>query len=133
VEEIETGRNAYRQLYNWRLSIEEKIHTIATEIYGAGEVNFTSKARTQLKEFARLGMEELPVCMAKTQKSFSEDEKKVGRPTGFAINIREFELAAGAGFVVAIVGDMMRMPGLPNVPASEGMDIDELGNITGLS
>jgi formate--tetrahydrofolate ligase len=133
VEEIETGRNAYRQLYNWRLSIEEKIHTIATEIYGASEVNFSSKARTQLKEFARLGMEELPVCMAKTQKSFSEDEKKVGRPTGFAINIREFELAAGAGFVVAIVGDMMRMPGLPNVPASEGMDIDELGNITGLS
>ena len=80
-----------------------------------------------------MGVNGFPVCMAKTQKSSAYDEKKVGRPTNFNITIREFELAAGAGFVVAIVGDMMRMPGLPAVPASEGMDIDNDGNIIGLS
>lgn len=133
VEVIDSKQNNYKQLYDWSLSIEDKIKTIATEIYGADDVTYSAKARTQLKEFAKLGVTGFPVCMAKTQKSFSEDEKKVGRPTGFKINIREFELANGAGFVVAIVGDMMRMPGLPVIPASEGMDIDNEGNITGLS
>lgn len=133
VEVIESGSNNYKQLYDWSLPIEQKIKTIATEIYGADDVTYSPKARTQLKEFDKLGINGFPVCMAKTQKSFSEDEKKVGRPRGFKINIREFEVAAGAGFVVAIVGEMMRMPGLPVVPASEGMDIDNDGNITGLS
>ncbi|MGG7035190.1 MAG: formate--tetrahydrofolate ligase [Flavobacterium sp.] len=133
VDVIESGENNYRQLYDWNLSIEEKIKTIATEIYGAAEINYSAKARTQLKEFEKLGVNNFPVCVAKTQKSFSEDEKAIGRPAGFAINIREFELAAGAGFVVPIVGQMMRMPGLPAIPASEGMDIDDNGNITGLS
>lgn len=133
VDLIDSKINNYRQLYDWSLSIEEKIKKIATEIYGAGEVTFSPKAKSQLKEYEKLGVNGLPVCMAKTQKSLSDDEKKVGRPTNFTINIREFELANGAGFVVAIVGDMMRMPGLPNVPASEGMDIDNNGNITGLS
>lgn len=133
VEVINSKVNDYRQLYNWHLSLEEKIRTIATEIYGADGVTYSPKARTQLKEYEKLGYQSFPVCMAKTQKSFSEDEKKVGRPRGFTINIREFEIAAGAGFVVAIVGDMMRMPGLPNFPASEGMDIDNDGRITGLS
>lgn len=133
VETIESGVNNYKQLYDWSLPIEQKIKTIATEIYGADDVTYSPKARTQLKEFEKLGMNGFPVCMAKTQKSFSEDEKKVGRPRGFKINIREFEVAAGAGFVVAIVGEMMRMPGLPVIPASEGMDIDNEGNITGLS
>ena len=130
---IESKSNNYHQLYDWKLSIEEKIKTIATEIYGASDVTYSPKAKTQLKEFEKLAVNEMPVCMAKTQKSFSDDEKKVGRPNNFKINIREFELAYGAGFVVAIVGDMMRMPGLPNIPASEGMDIDKDGNITGLS
>lgn len=133
VEAVESKSGKYHALYDWKLSIEDKIKTIATEIYGASEVNYAPKALNQLKEFTALGVQGLPVCMAKTQKSFSSDETKVGRPTNFEITIREFELAAGAGFVVAIVGDMMRMPGLPNIPASEGMDIDNEGNITGLS
>jgi formate--tetrahydrofolate ligase len=133
VDVIESKTNNYHQLYDWKLSIEDKIKTIATEIYGASDVTYSTKAKSQLKEFDKLGVNGFPVCMAKTQKSFSDDEKKVGRPTGFKINIREFELANGAGFVVAIVGDMMRMPGLPVIPASEGMDIDNEGNITGLS
>lgn len=133
VDVIESKTNNYRQLYDWSLSIEDKIKTIAKEIYGADDVTYSPKAKTQLKEYDKLGMNGFPVCMAKTQKSFSDDEKRVGRPTGFKINIREFELAAGAGFVVAIVGEMMRMPGLPVIPASEGMDIDNDGNITGLS
>ncbi|HQQ93455.1 MAG TPA: formate--tetrahydrofolate ligase [Bacteroidia bacterium] len=133
VEVIESKSNSYKQLYDWNLSIENKIKTIATEIYGASEVTYSPKAKSQLKEFDKLGVNGFPVCMAKTQKSFSEDEKKVGRPRDFKINIREFELAAGAGFVVAIVGEMMRMPGLPAIPASEGMDIDNNGTITGLS
>lgn len=133
VEAVESKSGKYHALYDWKLSIEDKIKTIATEIYGASEVNYAPKALNQLKEFTALGVQGLPVCMAKTQKSFSSDETKVGRPTNFEITIREFELAAGAGFVVAIVGDMMRMPGLPNIPASEGMDIDNEGNISGLS
>lgn len=130
---IESKVNNYKPLYDWGLPIEEKIKTIATQIYGADDVTYSPKAKSQLKEFDKLGMNGLPICVAKTQKSFTDDEKKVGRPTGFKINIREFEIAAGAGFVVAIVGDMMRMPGLPTIPASEGMDIDNNGNITGLS
>jgi len=133
IDVIDSKINNYHQLYDWNLSIEDKIKTIATQIYGADDVTYSPKAKTQLKEFTKLGVTGFPVCMAKTQKSFSDDEKRVGRPTGFKINIREFELAAGAGFVVAIVGDMMRMPGLPVIPASEGMDIDNDGNITGLS
>lgn len=133
VESIESGVNHYHPLYDMSLSIEEKIKTIATQIYGANDVTYSGKARTQLKEYIELGFNHLPVCMAKTQMSFSDDEKKIGRPTGFVVNVREFELAAGAGFVVPILGNIMRMPGLPAIPASEGMDIDNEGHITGLS
>lgn len=133
VEVIESGVNSYKPLYEMSMPIEEKINRIATEIYGADGVTYTSKARTQLKDLVELGYNNLPVCMAKTQMSFSDDEKKIGRPTGFKVNVREFELAAGAGFVVPILGQIMRMPGLPGVPASVGMDIDNEGNITGLS
>lgn len=133
VDVIDSKVNNYHPLYDWNLSIEDKIKTIATEIYGADDVAYSPKAKTQISQFVKLGISNFPICMAKTQKSFSEDEKKVGRPRGFKINIREFEVAAGAGFIVAIVGEMMRMPGLPVVPASEGMDIDNNGNITGLS
>ncbi len=133
VDMIESGKNSYKQLYDWALPIEEKIRIIATEIYGADEVEFSSKARTQLKTIKNLGYDNLPVCMAKTQKSLSDNETKVGRPRNFNVTVREFEFAAGAGFIVPILGDIMRMPGLPNIPASEGMDIDKDGNITGLS
>ena len=133
VEMVESRSNKYHKLYDWNLSPVEKIRTIATEIYGAIDVTYSQKAKIQLKEFEKLGVNGFPVCMAKTQNSLTDDPKRFGRPTNFRITIREFELAAGAGFIVAIVGDMMRMPGLPSVPASEGMDIDSEGNITGLS
>ena len=133
VDMVESGRNHYKQLYDWNLPIEEKIRTIATEIYGADAVDYAAKAKTQLKTIKTLGFDNLPVCIAKTQKSFSDNELKVGRPRNFNITVREFEFAAGAGFVIPIVGDIMRMPGLPAVPASEGMDIDNEGNVTGLS
>jgi len=133
VEMVEKGENRYQPLYNWNLSIEDKIRIIATEIYGADEVQYSSKAKTQLKEYQKLGFDKLPICMAKTQKSLSDDERKIGRPTHFDVTIREFEVATGAGFVIPILGEMMRMPGLPVVPASEGMDIDNDGRITGLS
>jgi formate--tetrahydrofolate ligase len=133
VESIESGVNHYHPLYDMSLSIEEKIKMIATQIYGANDVTYSGKATTQLKEYINLGYDHLPVCMAKTQMSFSDDEKKIGRPTNFVVNVREFELAAGAGFVVPILGNIMRMPGLPAIPASEGMDIDNDGHITGLS
>lgn len=133
VKVIEAGQSDYRQLYDWDLSLEEKIETIALEIYGADGVDYTAKAKSQLKSFTKLGFDKFPVCMAKTQKSFSDDERKVGRPTGFRITVREFEVAAGAGFVIPILGEIMRMPGLPAIPASEGMDIFDDGTIVGLS
>ena len=133
VDVIDAGVNQYHQLYDWSLSIEDKIKTVATEIYGASHIEYSAKAKSQLREYAKLGFDKFPICVAKTQKSFSDDEKKIGRPTNFTITIREFEVAAGAGFVVPILGEMMRMPGLPAVPAAEGMDIDNDGNITGLS
>lgn len=133
VDVIEEGKNNFKPLYDWSLSIEEKINIIATEIYGADGVEYSSVAKSQLKTIAELGFDKLPVCMAKTQKSFSDNEKKIGRPRNFTITVREFEYAAGAGFVIPILGEIMRMPGLPPIPASEKMDIDANGVITGLS
>lgn len=133
VDVVESGVNNFEKLYDWNLSVEEKINTIATEIYGASAVNYSAKARRQLKTIKDLGYDGFPICMAKTQKSLSDNDKLVGRPEGFEVNVREFEFAAGAGFVIPILGNMMRMPGLPAVPASEGMDIDADGVITGLS
>lgn len=124
---------SYKPLYDYKLGIEEKIQTIATQIYGASHVQYTAKALNDLKLIQKLGLHELPVCMAKTQKSFSDNEKRIGRPTHFDITIREFEIASGAGFVIPILGNMMRMPGLPKNPASEFMFIDDEGLITGLS
>lgn len=133
VESVDSGKNKFKPLYDWNLSIEEKIKTIATEIYGADNIEYTSAARADLKSIKELGYDKMPVCMAKTQKSFSDNETKIGRPRNFNITVREFEFAAGAGFVIPILGDMMRMPGLPAIPASEGMDIDDNGVISGLS
>jgi len=133
VDVIDSGVNHFKPLYDWSLSVEDKINKIATEIYGADGVEYSSLARTQLKMIKELGYDKLPICMAKTQKSLSDKETVIGRPKGFIVNVREFEFAAGAGFIIPILGDMMRMPGLPAVPASEHMDIDNNGKISGLS
>ena len=100
---------------------------------GADGVDYSKKALTELGRIKDLGLDHLPICMAKTQKSFSDNDALLGRPMGFTVNVREFEFAAGAGFIIPILGKMMRMPGLPAVPASEGMEIDNDGKISGLS
>jgi len=133
VAEVESGQNNFTPLYDWNLSIKDKIEKIAKEIYGADGVDYTKLAQTDLKKIDALGLNHLPICMAKTQKSFSDNDKLLGRPTGFRVTVREFEFAAGAGFVIPILGKMMRMPGLPATPASEGMFIDNDGKISGLS
>ncbi len=133
VRSAESGGNNFKPLYQVDDSVEHKIETIATEIYGAESVVYTQKAKNQLKTIYDLGFDKVPICMAKTQKSLSDHDTKIGRPTDFKITVREFEFAAGAGFIIPILGDMMRMPGLPNVPAAEGMFIDKDGKITGLS
>lgn len=133
VEEIDSNRNEFKALYDWNLPVKEKIETIAKEIYGADGVTYSKRAELDLRRIARLGLEHLPICMAKTQKSFSDNAKLLGRPTGFTVDVREFEYAVGAGFIIPILGKMMRMPGLPAVPSSEGMTIDNNGKISGLS
>ncbi len=133
VGEIDSKKNNFTPLYNWNLTIKEKIERIAKEIYGADGVDYSKQALQDLKKIEGLGLQALPICMAKTQKSFSDNESLTGRPTGFRVNVREFEFASGAGFVIPILGNMMRMPGLPEHPASEGMTIDNNGKISGLS
>ena len=132
IKTIDEGNDNFAPLYNWDLPVKDKIEKVAKEIYGADGVDYTAVANRNLRRIARLGLEGLPVCIAKTQKSLSDNEKLLGRPTGFRITVREIEIAAGAGFVVPITGSMMRMPGLPSKPASENIDIDDQGNITGL-
>ena len=129
----ESGESYFAPLYSNEASIEDKITTVATKIYGANKVNYSSKALSQLKQINKLGFDKLPVCIVKTPKSLSDDEKKLARPTDFEVTVREFEFASGAGFVIPILGDTVRMPGLPSVPAAEGMDIDDEGIISGLS
>jgi formate--tetrahydrofolate ligase len=120
-------------VYHWNDSMVEKIEAVAIKIYGAKGVEFLPKAKQNLSKIERLGLNDKPVCIAKTQNSFSDDAKKRGRPKDFIITVREIEVAAGAGFVIPITGDMLRMPGLPNTPAALGMDIDNNGKISGLS
>ena len=133
VKEIEEGKNDFQPLYDWNAPVKEKIETIAKEIYGADTVEYSKKAQNNLKSIETLGLSNLPVCMAKTQKSFSDNASLLARPEGFIVTVREFEFAAGAGFIIPILGNMMRMPGLPAIPASEGMTIDNNGKISGLS
>ncbi|MBQ2967660.1 MAG: formate--tetrahydrofolate ligase [Clostridia bacterium] len=122
----------FRFLYDEKESIPTKIETIAKEIYGASGVQFTAEAKKMLKTLEDMGMDKLPVCMAKTQYSLSDDQTKLGRPENFDITVRELRLSAGAGFIVALTGSIMVMPGLPKVPAANKIDIDADGNITGL-
>lgn len=128
----ESGESDFKPLYDFDWSIEKKIETVAREMYGAAGVEYTPKARKQIRLFEKIGLDKLPVCIAKTQKSLSDDPSLGNRPEGFTLTIREFDIAAGAGFIVPIAGSIMRMPGLPKNPASETIDIDAEGNITGL-
>ena len=129
---LENKESNYKQLYSYDASIEEKIETIATKIYGADGVVYTPAATRQKKRLTELGFGNLPICMAKNQYSLSDDPKKLGRPSGFDITIREIYVNAGAGFLVALTGDVMTMPGLPKKPAAEGIDVNKEGVITGL-
>ncbi|OEK04876.1 formate--tetrahydrofolate ligase [Roseivirga misakiensis] len=133
VSTIESYQNDFHPLYDWNAPIREKIEIIAKEIYGADQVEFSKKAKLQMMRIEKLGFSHLPICMAKTQKSLSDNEFRYGRPQNFVVNVREFEYATGAGFIIPILGQMMRMPGLPAVPASEGMSINDEGVISGLS
>ncbi|MFT5167897.1 MAG: formate--tetrahydrofolate ligase [Saprospiraceae bacterium] len=132
VEAVASATGKFTPMYDWNWSVEEKIKAVATKIYGAKHVDYTPKAKMDLRKISRLGLEKLPVCIAKTQKSLSDNEKLIGRPKDFIITVREIEIAAGAGFLVPITGNIMRMPGLPAIPSAEKIDIDENGNITGL-
>ncbi|SEQ35167.1 Formate-tetrahydrofolate ligase [Lachnospiraceae bacterium RM5] len=129
---LENKESNYKPLYEDDLSIEEKIEKIAKNIYGADGVTYSAEAKKALKKINDMGFSNLPVCMAKTQYSLSDDQTKLGRPTDFTINVREMYVSAGAGFVVAITGSIMTMPGLPKTPAAFGIDVDENGEITGL-
>lgn len=132
LETLETKESNFKLLYDDDLSLKEKIETVAREIYGADGVTYSAAAEKELKRITDLGMDKFPVCMAKTQYSLSDDAKKLGRPSGFTINVREVYVSAGAGFVVAINGSIMTMPGLPKKPAAYQIDVDDNGVITGL-
>ena len=133
IDVVENKATQYKPLYDWKLPVKEKIEIIAKEIYGAEGVDYDNKAILNLKRIERLGFTNFAICMAKTQKSFSDNERLIGRPKGFRITVREIEIAAGAQFIIPILGKMMRMPGLPSKPASENMFIDSNGVISGLS
>lgn len=129
---MENKPNNFAPIYDVEKSIAEKIETIAKTIYGADGIIFTNEASKQLKEIEALQLDKMPICMAKTQYSLSDDETKRGRPTNFKITVRELKVSAGAGFIVALTGNILTMPGLPKKPAAEAMDIDEYGKIVGL-
>jgi len=128
----ERSNTSFTPMYHWDDPITEKIEKVATKIYGAEHVDYSAQAKKDLRKIKNLGLEHLPICIAKTQKSLSDNPKLLGRPKDFIITVREIEIAAGAGFVIPITGNIMRMPGLPSKPASENIDIDENGIISGL-
>lgn len=132
IKAVEKNESNFKPLYDWDMDVKTKIGIIATKIYGAEHVDYTSKAKQDLAKIKALGLENLPVCIAKTQKSLSDNPKLLGRPKDFIITVREIEIAAGARFLIPITGDIMRMPGLPAHPASENISIDNDGNIIGL-
>ena len=129
---IDNEKNNFKFLYDSEISIKEKIEAISQKVYGAIGVEFSPQASKEMERLTSLGFGNLPVCMAKTQYSLSDDSKKTGRPEGFKINVRNIKVSAGAGFIVALTGDIMTMPGLPKVPAAEKIDVDYTGKISGL-
>lgn len=122
----------FRQSYDLSLSIEEKLNAICKRVYHADGAVLTDNAKKQAKKLKDLGFGNLPICVAKTQYSFSDDPSKLGAPSGFTVTVRNLKVSAGAGFIVALTGDIMTMPGLPKVPAAEKIDVDSDGRITGL-
>lgn len=132
LEVIENTKSTYTPLYELDEPITDKIQKIARDVYGASDVSFSDKAKKQIEQFTSFGWDKLPICMAKTQYSLSDDPTKLGRPTDFTITVRELKPSIGAGFLVALTGDVMTMPGLPKQPAALQMDIDEHGNARGL-
>ena len=129
---VDKGEANYKALYDIEKSIPEKVETIVREIYGGDNVVFTGKAKKQIQKLEEIGLDKLPICMAKTQYSLSDDPTLLGAPTGFDVTVREVNVSAGAGFIVCLTGDVMTMPGLPKVPSAEKMDIDQDGTIIGL-
>ena len=132
VKTIARTEKTFKPLYDWKLPVTDKIAKISKSVYGASGVSYSSGALADLKRIEKLGLGDCPICMAKTQKSLSDDPKKIGRPENFEITIREIEIAAGAGFLIPITGKMMRMPGLPSTPSAELIDINDEGEISGL-
>ena len=132
VSAIENQPNNFAYAYDVNDSIPDKLRAIAQKIYGAADVDFSAEARAEIASLEKLGLDKLPVCVAKTQYSFSDNAKLLGCPSGFTITVRSLTLSAGAGFIVAVCGSIMKMPGLPKVPSAEKIDVDENGNITGL-
>lgn len=132
VKTIETKEAHFKPIYDEKLSIKEKLNVLAKEIYRAGDVVFTSNAEKAISEIEKLGKDKLPICVAKTQYSLSDDPKKLGSPKGFTLTVRDVRLSAGAGFIVALTGDIMTMPGLPKQPAAYKIDVDDDGNVSGL-
>lgn len=132
VEKVESGESKFKRLYDVNESLEEKIRTIAQKVYGADDIEFSVPAKKQIAFYEKLGWGKLPICMAKTQYSLSDNPALLGRPSGFVVNIRELRPSIGAGFIVVLTGDVMTMPGLPKKPAALNMDVLEDGRITGL-
>lgn len=132
VKTIETKEAHFKPIYDEKLSIKEKLNVLAKEIYRAGDVVFTSNAEKAISEIEKLGKDKLPICVAKTQYSLSDDPQKLGSPKGFTLTVRDVRLSAGAGFIVALIGDIMTMPGLPKQPAAYKIDVDDDGNVSGL-
>ena len=129
---VEENKCAYKPLYELDWSVEKKIETVAKKMYGAQHIDYVPRAKKDLEKVYKLGLDKLPVCIAKTQKSLSDNPDLIGRPKDFVVTVREIEIASGAGFIIPITGEIMRMPGLPENPAAENIDVDENGNITGL-
>lgn len=125
-------QNAYKPMYEWKWDVTKKIETIAKKIYGAAAIDYTAAARSDMNKIEKLGLSGLPVCVAKTQNSLSDNPKLLGRPKDFVVTVREIEISSGAGFLVPITGKILRMPGLPSTPAAEKIDVDKDGNISGL-
>ena len=132
LDTLQNEEGNFKVLYDEKLPIKEKIHIIATEIYGSDGVEYSTSANKQIAEIEKLGLDKVPICIAKTQNSLSDNPSLLGRPTNFIINIKEITISNGAGFIVALTGNIMTMPGLPKVPAANKMDIFEDGTIIGL-
>ena len=132
VELIAGAKGKFQPLYDWKLPVEDKIFKVASEIYGAVSIDYQPQARRNLDLIKKIGYDKLPVCIAKTQQSLSDNPSLLGLPSDFIVTVREIKIASGAGFLIPITGEILRMPGLSKVPAANHINIDDTGNITGI-